>query len=237
MMSKSNENTAGGPTLQQQLQHVYWIGGGSASGKSTIARRIAAQHGLRVYSTDDAMADHARRSSRKDCPLLHDFMAMDMDTRWVNRTPQTMLETFHWFRGEGFNLIIEDLLRESSATSSERGVIVEGFRLLPHLVKPLLSPLAADATSVNNQVSRAVWLLPTPDFRRAVLERRGGSTWGFLAKTSNPERALRNLLERDRMFTDILRDETTRLQLPAIEVDTNTTEDNLTQRVSHLFAL
>jgi len=204
------------------LQHVYWIGGGSCAGKSTIARRIAAQHGLRVYATDDVMADHARRSSRDDSPLLHTFMAMDMDERWVNRTPKTMLETFHWFRGEGFELIIEDLLR----LPRDRGVIVEGFRLLPHLVKPLLSV-----------PSRAVWLLPTPDFRQSVVESRGGSSWSFVVRTSDPERALRNLLERDRMFTDILRDETARLNLPAIEVDTSTTEDDLTQRVTDLFAL
>jgi adenylate kinase family enzyme len=40
-----------------QLQHVYWIGDGSGAGKSIIARRIAAQHGLRVYSTDGMMAN------------------------------------------------------------------------------------------------------------------------------------------------------------------------------------
>ena len=202
------------------LQHVYWIGGGSCAGKSTIARRIAAQQGLRVYSTDDVMADHARRSSPNDCPLLHTFMAMDMDERWVNRTPKTMLETFHWFRGEGFELIIEDLLR----LPREPRVIVEGFRLLPHLVKPLLSV-----------TSRAVWLLPTSEFREAVVANRGGSAWSFLARTSDRERALRNLLERDRMFTDIVRDETARLNLPAIEVDTSTTEDDLTRQVTDLF--
>ena len=198
----------------------YWIGGGSAAGKSTIARRIAVQHGLNIYSTDDVMADHARRSSREDCPLLHEFMAMDMDERWVNRSPKTMLETFHWFRGEGFNMIVEDLL----SFPRDPGVVAEGFRLLPHLVKPLLSG-----------PDRAVWLLPTPEFRRAVIESRGGSAWGFLAKTNDPERALRNLLERDRIFTEILREETSRLGLAAIEVDTTTTEDDLVRQVTGLF--
>lgn len=168
------------------------------------------------------MADHARRSSPEDCPLLHKFMAMDMDERWVNRSPKTMLETFHWFRGEGFNLIIEDVLR----LPREPGVIVEGFRLLPHLVKPLL-PVP----------SRAVWLLSTPDFRQAVIESRGGSAWGFLARTTDPERALRNLLERDRMFTDLLREETARLELPAIEVDIRMTEADLAKRVMTVFGL
>jgi 2-phosphoglycerate kinase len=206
-------------TVANDFKHVYWIGGASAAGKSTIARRIAAQHDLHVYSADDVMPDHARRSSPEHCPLLHRFMAMDMDERWVNRTPKTMLETFHWFQGEGFNLIVEDVL-------GLQRVIVEGFRLLPHLVKPLLS--------VPN---RAVWLLPTRDFRQAVIESRGGSAWGFLAKTSDPERALYNLLERDRMFTDILRDETARLGLHAIDVDTTMTEDDLTRRVTDVFEL
>ena len=208
--------------MQAQLQHLYWIGGGSAAGKSTIARRIAAEHGLSVYSTDEVMSEHARRSTPEDSPLLHKFMAMDMDERWVNRDPKTLLDTFHWFQGEGFNLIIEDLLR----LPREPSVIAEGFRLLPRLVKPLLSESA-----------HAVWLLPTPAFRQAVVESRGGSAWGFLAKTSDPETALRNLLERDRMFTDILREETARLGLPAIEVDVTITEDDLFKRVTEVFKL
>ena len=205
-----------------ELQHVYWIGGGSGGGKSTIARRIAAEHGLSIYASDDVMTDHARRSSPEECPLLHQFMAMDLDERWVNRNPQIMFETFHWFRGEGFDLIVEDLLR----LPREQGVIAEGFRLLPRLVKPLLS-----------DVHRAVWLLPTPEFRESVIESRGGSEWSFLAKTSDPERALRNLLERDRMFTDVLREETTRLCLSAVDVETTTTEDDLTRRVKEVFGL
>ena len=206
----------------KELQHVYWIGGGSGGGKSTIAGRIAAEHGLSIYATDDVMADHARRSSPEECPLLHKFMAMDLDERWVHRSPQIMFETFHWFRGEGFDLIVEDLLR----LPREQGVIAEGFRLLPQLVKPLLS-----------NVHRAVWLLPTSEFREAVIESRGGSAWSFLARTSDPERALHNLLERDRMFTDLLREETTRLGLSAVDVKTTTTEDDLTRRVKEVLGL
>ena len=147
---------------------------------------------------------------------------MGMDERWVNRPPRTMLETFHWFRGEGFDMIVDDLLR----LPREPGVVVEGFRLLPRLVKPLLSA-----------PGRAVWLLPSPDFRRAVFERRGGAASGFLARTTDPERALRNLLERDRMFTDFIREETARLELPAIEVGATMTEDDLAERVTGVFGL
>jgi 2-phosphoglycerate kinase len=208
--------------LQEQLRHVYWIGGGSGAGKSTIACRIAAERGLQHYATDDVMPDHSDRSTPEDCPLLYEFMAMDMDERWVSRSPEAMLETFHWFRGEGFHLIVEDILR----LPEEPDVIADGFRLLPHLVKPLLAA-----------PSHAVWLFPTPEFRRAVFDSRGGARWGFIGRTSDPERALRNLLERDRMFTRRLYEEAKRLGLNTIEVDTTMTVDDLASRVAAAFGL
>jgi hypothetical protein len=50
--------------LRERLGHVYWIGGGSGAGKSTIAGRLAARHGLGVYATDDVMPDHGCRIPR-----------------------------------------------------------------------------------------------------------------------------------------------------------------------------
>ena len=167
------------------------------------------------------MPDHAGRSTSQDCPFLSEFAAMDMDERWVSRSPETMLETFHWFRGEGFGPIVDDLL----CLPREPGVIVEGFRLLPRLVQPLLA--------VPDQ---AVWLLPTPDFRRAAFDSRG-SLWEIARRTSDPDRALRNLLERDRMFTARLREETKRLGLRVIEVDTTMTQDDLAEQVTEALGL
>ncbi|PXX69297.1 hypothetical protein DFR70_102986 [Nocardia tenerifensis] len=144
---------------------------------------------------------------------------MDMDERWVNRSPAIMLETFHWFRGEGFDCIVEDLL----ALPAETGVLAEGFRLLPRLVAPLLTA-----------PGQGVWLLPTPEFRRAAFDRRG---WEIPGRTGDPERAARNLLDRDRMFTDRLRGETRRLHLPTVEVSTAMTEDEVIDTVSRVFRM
>lgn len=197
--------------MRDSLRHVRWIGGGSGAGKSTIARRLADRYDLRLYVTDDVMSDHASRRTPQDTPLLNAFIAMDMDERWVNRSPETMLETFHWFRGEGFDLIVEDLLR----LPRSQGILVEGFRLLPRLVEPLLAA-----------PHQAVWLLPTPGFRRDAFASRG-STWQIARLTGDPERALHNLLERDRLFTDLLAEETRRLRLPVIDVDQASTEEAL----------
>lgn len=86
---------------------------------------------------------------------------MSMDERWVDRSPEIMLETFHRFRGEGFDMIVDDLLG----------------------------------------------------------------------------RALRNLLERDRLFTERLGLAARALGLCVIEVDTALTEDDLAARVTAAFGI
>jgi hypothetical protein len=187
-----------------RLTEVYWLGGASGAGKSTVARLLAGE-GLRVYDTDQAMRRHAAELTAVEAPELARFKAMTMDGRWCERTPEAMLDSFQWYRGEGFRLIVDDLVAMPPGP-----VLVEGLRLLPELVQPLATP------------GRAVWLLPTPQFRRAAFERRG-SLWEIPTKTRNPERALANLLERDRLFTEQLQRAVAQLGLPAIDVDTTMT--------------
>ena len=67
-----------------------------------------------------------------------------------------MYRTFPWFHGEGFELLVDDLRSLPAAGP----VLVEGFRLLPTLVAPLL----ADPKD-------AAWLIPTEAFRRQACAR------------------------------------------------------------------
>ena len=117
------------------LRDVYWLGGGSGSGKTTVAQRLATTYGFHLYSTDEAVRDHGPRTTPEESPLLARFAGMSADERWVVRSPEEMLTTFHWFNGEAFDLIAEDLVK----TYGGDPVIVEGFRLLPYLVAPLLA--------------------------------------------------------------------------------------------------
>jgi AAA domain len=207
--------------VPRRLDHVLWIGGGSGAGKSTVAQRLATQYGLQVYATDDAMSRHAAALTAEQAPHLARFRSMSMDERWLDRTPELMLDTFHWFQGEGFNLIVEDLLR----LPHDPPVVAEGFRLLPHLVAPLLA-----------DVRRAVWLLPTPAFRRAAIESRG-TTWDIASRTSDPARALEHLLTRDQLFTARIAVEARQLGLRVVDVDIDMAQDALVTHVSGLLHL
>jgi len=198
------------------LSHVRWLGGGSGAGKSVVARRIALAHDVALYDTDKMMSAHAERCSSTSAPLLADFLAMSMDERWVNRTPQVMADTFHWFNGEGFDLFVEDLL----TMSRDRLILVEGFRLLPKRVAPLL---------LNKR--HALWLLPTPDFRRRAFQCRG-TTMDIANRTTNPKRALANLLARDAFFTERLGADIDALGLHKMDVDGTLEEVELATRVA-----
>jgi hypothetical protein len=208
------------PDLRHRLRHVRFIGGGSGAGKSTVARRLADQFGLQLYQAEQ-FPSYAARTSPDEAPLLHAFISMEMDDRWVTRSPRLMFETFHGFHGEGFHLMIEDLL----ALPPHPPILAEGFTLLPRLVAPLLS-----------RPGQAVWLIPTPEFRRIAFEARG-STWDIPGKTTDPERALANLLARDAIFTEELAREVRALQQPSIEVDGSTSVEDLVQRVADTLEL
>ncbi len=200
----------------QRLRHIRWIGGGSGAGKSTVARLLAANHGLRFYSTDDRQSAHTARSNPADHPLLHAFLAMTMDERWAKWTPEEMFRTFHGFHGEGFELLLEDLLD----LPTDLPILVEGYKLLPRLIAPLLS-----------RPDQAVWLIPTPEFRRAALASRG-STWSIAGRTSDPETALANLLARDALYTQEVFRQAVALQLTTIEVNGSASVDELATRVA-----
>jgi len=207
--------------MSTEFSNVYWIGGGSGAGKSTIAQHIAERYECKIYSTDKAMGNHSSRCAPEQCPNLEAFKQMSMDERWVNRHPETMLDTFHWFNGEGFGLIIEDLRNGPRDCT----VLIEGFRLLPKLVKPYLH-------SLNN----GIWLIPTPQFRKTAFENRG-TLWEIPNKTSQPETALEKLLLRDAMFTDRIQSEAASKNCPMIVMDGSENEDEVVSRVVSHFRL
>jgi hypothetical protein len=214
--------TRTGPSeLRDALRNVRWLGGGSGAGKSTVARRLAERHGLRLYSCDDMQAAHTGRSNPAEHPLLHAFVAMSMDERWVQRTPEEMLDTLPALHGEGFDLIVEDLV----ALPAEPRTLVEGYKLLPRLVEPLIS-----------RRDQAIWLVPTPEFRSAAMERRG-STWEIAGRTKDPERALANLLARDALYTRRIEEEAVALRLPMIPVDGTLGIEELTTTVGERLGL
>jgi hypothetical protein len=143
-----------------------WIGGGTGSGKSTAARALAVQHGLRRFPIDafwyayDARWAHPRKSP---------------DEQWLDAPPEVQAAEFEETSRRMMGFALDDL-----AVLPDVPTVVEGPQILPDLVPP---------------GEQAVFLDPTPEFQRWVLESRS-------MPSSDPARALRARLVKDRGYAD-----------------------------------
>lgn len=64
----------------------------------------------------------------------------------------------------------------------------------------------------------ALWLIPTPGFRRVAFTARDRSD-AFWLRTGDPQGALENLLARDEMFTTVIAEDAKRDVMRTLAVD------------------
>ena len=192
------------------LERVLWIGGAQWSGKTSVAQLLAVRHGLIHYAYDyhDARS-HADRSRAhpERYPQRAAFLRAlerDPDAAWVAPAPEEMAASALLSFAERFEMVLDDL----SNLPTGAAVLAEGWGLRPDLVAPLL-----DAPE------RAVFLVPTEEFRQhqlSTLPRAG--TFGA-AGVSDRERAQRNRVTRDRIVAEEVVASAQRLGLRVIMVD------------------
>jgi adenylate kinase family enzyme len=193
------------------LDDVFWIGGSTCSGKSTIADRIAARRGVSVYHVDEHEQDHADRATAAGLPVYERWVAMTLSERWALSSVEELVADTLALSEERMPLILEDI--------GEGPVIVEGFQVYPWLVAPLL-----------DSPRQAVWLVCTPEFRRATHFARPHA-WSTPNKTDDPEGAQANRLERDDRIAEEISRRAHALGLSVIEVDGSRAIDDVAAEV------
>jgi len=154
------------------IDRIWWIGGVTCSGKSTVAKLVAGRAGRKVYSTDDHFDRHARNATKERHPTMHSYQN-DEWLDWVRGLlPDERAEVWLRFYRERFSMILDDL-----ATIRGPSVVAEGVDLLPELV-----PLGIPARNV-------VWLVPSRPFfedhyseRDWVSEGPDENTWRYYAR-------------------------------------------------------
>lgn len=207
-------------TLADRLAHVTWLGGSPCAGKSTVADRIAANHGMTVYRCDDAFHEHAKRLVPETQPVFHRLANASTDDIWLRPVQQQIGEEITLYREE-FSMIIDDLL----TLPPDRPVIAEGAALMPELLHPL---------GIDHR--RMLWMVPTDAFQRHHYEQRD---WrhDVLRDCSNPERGWKNWMARDAGFAREVARQATRRGLRLITVDGSRSIDEIHADVLDWLAL
>lgn len=186
------------------IGRALWIGGAQWAGKSTVARLLAARHRVTCYHYDyhDARAHWDRRvaaavASGQPAPVF------DAEAVFVQATPAEMVEYAMGTFTQRFPLVLDDL----RGLVSGGPVIAEGWGLRPELV-----------ADVAPSLDQMVVMVPTEEFRQhqlATLDR--AQTTSF--DVSDPERAQRNRVDRDRSLALSTVETARRLGVRVIEVD------------------
>jgi hypothetical protein len=83
---------------------------------------------------------------------------------------------------------------------------------------------------------QAIWLLSTPEFRLKAFTDRG-TLWDIPNRTSDPEKALQNQLERENLFTEYLLQEVKKEGVKEIIVDGSFSESELVNKVDSYFKI
>jgi 2-phosphoglycerate kinase len=205
----------------EALTYVFWIGGAPDAGKTSVARALSDKFGLSVYHYDQADLRHHERLATLSTEYSA-FLASGMDERWVAPTPEELAKRAWRAFEDRFPFVMEEL--RARAPSPGAGILAEGFGLTPGLVAPQLS-----------EPSHAVWLLPTEGFKQASMRRRGKGA--FEGAVSDPERAARNLFERDQILAERIRREAGALGLTIIDVDGSRSIDSLAAHLTVRFHL
>lgn len=209
----------------QSLSHVLWIAGSPCSGKSTISHTIARIYVFIDYHADAWARNHFARRVAAGDPEASAFLKMNMNQRWIERSVETLFQETVASWTKEFSFVIEDLL----ALPKDNFIVAEG-NFFPACIAPYLS-----------SPHQAIWLVPTDDFcgrarrqKRAELARRQ-KRHGVYNEGSDPEKRLRNIIERDCRLARYVKQQAEEQQLTVHTVDGSQSLDEMTELVERHF--
>jgi hypothetical protein len=205
--------------LPPALAHVRWIGGAPDAGKTTLAHLLGERYGLSVYSCDDHEDERFNDYSQNPAAFIHRWVKLSVDERFIEHPPQLQADNVMRIETESLPYVVRDLL----AMPKDGLIVVEG-NLLPTTLAPYLSA-----------AQQAVFLVPSDAFRQASFYRRGKHEGH--RERSDPDRALQNHLERDRLIGQRVRAEAQSQNLTLLEINENLSEEAIADAVARHFGL
>jgi 2-phosphoglycerate kinase len=171
----------------QAASEVIVIGGAPFAGKTTLAKRLAAQRGYALVAIDDLGTALRALTTSQSHPALHPMAGWDYRAYYIAHPPPTLIEPSrreHQALWPAIAAVIHAHLQWAGL------VILEGWQLDPERVR-----------AVGHAQLRACWLLVD----EAVLEARLRADTAFHHGCTDVERLIRHYLARCRWANDRVR--------------------------------
>lgn len=199
---------------------IYWLGGSTCAGKTTISNILSEKYGFNVYHCDEYLAKHIEKSNVQEHPNLNRVIK----TSWNDILGMKVEEYLKWTIGlfkEEFKMILEDLYNFSDGTPT----LIEGVGLLPELIKNEIS-----------DVDHAVWLVSDELFyKRHQMKRK--EMFERIRECLNPEQALENYINCDLEMGRYIINDAKRLGLNVIEIGNDCEIIKSVEAISSYFKL
>jgi 2-phosphoglycerate kinase len=198
--------------------NVIVIGGAPFSGKTTLAKRLAAPRGYALVAIDDLGTAVRAVTTAQSHPVLHPMAGWDYCAYYLAHTPATLIH--HSMREH--DALWPAIVAVIDAHLQWAGpVILEGWQLDP-----------ARVASMTHPQLRTCWLLVDED----VLEARLWADTAFYQGCADAERFVRHYLARSRWVNDRVRQAAVQGAGVVLEVGPGETVDAIVTRcVQHLW--
>ncbi|HET8708848.1 MAG TPA: hypothetical protein VFL85_01055 [Candidatus Saccharimonadales bacterium] len=183
------------------MSHVYLIGGGPGSGKSSIAQHLSKKFGLEYWKGDDFVGEHQQEAAERKFPVNNYVQSLGDDEQQLELIKLTAKQ--EWARQEELFYI---LLKELRLRKFDQ-LILEGNCLLPNLVMERFE-----------YPHSAIWLVPTRQFQEELYPKRDWVS-DLLKQAKDPALTLRSWIARDEEFNETIINQTKAHDLPLKIID------------------
>lgn len=198
---------------------LYWVLGGSGSGKSTVCRHLSGQTGIPLYDMDSQIyGDYHSRFIQNRHPANWEWSRSENGLAWLlDRSWESFLQFNRAALPEYLDLLAEDLSHRDPA----EGLLIDGGIFTPCV--------AARVLPANRMVCIAAPWQSSSDLWEGDQERR--QMKAAFGSFPDPDGAWNKFLEFDRQINRTLLQECTDCGIPIIIREKSTSIPDLANRI------
>jgi len=187
------------------IKRILIIGGGTCSGKTTLANEIAGKENGELFSADDHLGEYAEKGIMAGCPICRSHASMPLNDFFMRAPKIQCEELIHFYKEIG--PFIEEGLNQFCLQTEKEFVVAEGIGFLPEITKRLM----------ENDKRITCRYLFTNRKTHDRLYRERSWTEAFLRECENGDEAFRLWMERDALFSEYVRTAAQRYNMPIFE--------------------